>query len=200
MKTPQDVAWDAAASKLKYEFLKGDGDRNLRAFSCLDKSVANACIYRFVTAELDYVTPGDRGLGRIDTHLPRFAAYHRERLREAGEPLADAVRSAIEQVMMSGYAISVALHKETPVASTPDTVEDVFRAWVLSIYITPLTVVKPVIALADTALETAAETAKSNRLVGGGWFRSDKTPTMLAYYAVAGFVLHQTEVRFRSVK
>ena len=40
----------------------------------------NYCLGRYIEAELDYVTPGERGLGRISTTPPRFAAYFRKQM------------------------------------------------------------------------------------------------------------------------
>lgn len=42
------------------------------------------CINRFVDAELDFMTPGERGLGRASTYYPRLAAYERKKISRLG--------------------------------------------------------------------------------------------------------------------
>jgi hypothetical protein len=72
---------------------KTDEDRAINAeliahvtkwFHSSDRRVTHAaksCLDRFIAAELDYVTAGNRGMGRMSEYWPRFGGKHREKLR-----------------------------------------------------------------------------------------------------------------------
>ena len=59
------------------------------------------CVEAFVATELDTQTPGDRGLGRVGTHPPRFGAAFRGKL---DDPARQDLASLIERMIFQTYA------------------------------------------------------------------------------------------------
>jgi hypothetical protein len=51
-------------------------DKELR--SCFNIVAVGFCFSKYISSELDSQTPGDRGLGRLSTEIPRLGAYFRK--------------------------------------------------------------------------------------------------------------------------
>ena len=64
-------------------FLKKDKAQKfeqLRPFIRIDNIAY--CLDRFIESELDYITEGQRGMGRLSTAIPRLGAYYRNKFVE----------------------------------------------------------------------------------------------------------------------
>ena len=61
------------------------------------------CINSFVETELDYKTPGERGLGRITTETPRFGAYYRDELKNLDRGKIENIAQCIHDIILMGY-------------------------------------------------------------------------------------------------
>src|SRR5215472_14163920 len=71
------------------------------------------CFFKYIDSELDCHTPGDGGLGRISTELPRLGAYCRRPLSRLSLPERRDLYGLIEDLMLRGY-LTRALLVETP--------------------------------------------------------------------------------------
>ena len=67
--------------KMYDDYIKDDLNVKYEEFTnqCNYESV-EYCIDKFIKAELDYNTPGNRGLGRISDNVPRFGGFYRKQL------------------------------------------------------------------------------------------------------------------------
>jgi hypothetical protein len=101
------------------------------------RKVTDAAAYsigRFADGEADYVTPGNRGFGRIGDYLPRLAARNRSAIsRMSGEARQQLVR-LIRRHIVCGYLFAESgfeLNRENDPQVSP---EKLFQMWVPSIY------------------------------------------------------------------
>jgi hypothetical protein len=100
---------------------------------------AQLCIERFVTSELDYLTDGSRGLGRMTDYWPRFGGRYRKAIKEASDSAIKQLHNAFTNQLLSGYffaeyLLETSWEKEVPRDLFPDGSEGVFKRWVPMIY------------------------------------------------------------------
>lgn len=111
-------------------------------FSSSDRQLsdaANYCINRFVTAELDFTTDGDRGLGRMTEHWARFGGKYRRIVSALDSESIEDLRRAFSDALLCGYLFSeylieCAAGTLVPRDAFPDGSEGVFERWVPTIY------------------------------------------------------------------
>lgn len=100
------------------------------------------CINRFLDSEMDYVTPGDRGMGRITTFIPRFAGMYANILNGLSINEQNIIRNAIFKILKLGYKTAVFF--EIVIERDPSKLDyidslDLFKRWIPKIYGTDLT-------------------------------------------------------------
>lgn len=100
---------------------------------------ANYCINRFVVAELDYTTEGDRGLGRMTDYWARFGGKYRHIISKLDTESTEALHRAFSDALCCGYLFSeylieCAAGALVPRDEFPDGSEGVFERWVPTIY------------------------------------------------------------------
>lgn len=130
---------------------KTDEDRRVNAalehhlrqwFSSVDRQLTNAadyCIDRFVNAEIDFHTEGNRGLGRMTDYWARFGGKYRKVLRSLDPNSLQELRRAFADQLLCGYLfgeylIECTAGKKVPRDHFPDGPEGVFERWVPTIY------------------------------------------------------------------
>lgn len=72
------------SAEKKIDLFKKNFNKN---YANINPGTTNYCVGQFVHAELDFATPGNRGIGRLTDALPRLGAYFRDslsRLEKAG--------------------------------------------------------------------------------------------------------------------
>jgi hypothetical protein len=74
--------------------------------SVMNQDAILHCIREFAQAELDVETPGDRGLGRLSTEVPRFGAYFRNPLVRLSPEDIDSLRQRIVAQLVAGSLLS----------------------------------------------------------------------------------------------
>ncbi len=95
---------------------------------------------KFIQAELDYVTPGDRGLGRLSDFEPRFAAKHRSFFQKLDESALSAIRCEFLSMIFAGYLFLEYMNEvmtEEPFTRHPETAKNsasLFSQWIPMIY------------------------------------------------------------------
>ncbi len=103
-----------------------------------DASFASA--EKFIQAELDYLTPGDRGMGRSSNFWPRFAAKHRNAFQKLDEAALSAIRCEFMSMIFAGYLFVEYLMEYVaakPIARHPESAknsERLFTQWIPMIY------------------------------------------------------------------
>ena len=156
-----------------------------------DPTAIDYCLSRYIEAELDFVTPGDRGIGRVSPAIPRFGAYYRKPLSKL--PPTDIVElgNRMCSLMFQGY-LAAALLASNFSPDTGKVDKDVlFNRWVPTIYSSPPTdrTLQVVIGVAERGFHRLKEYVRSRNLVGGGFFTRDKTDGILVYYPLSGHAL-----------
>jgi len=98
---------------------------------------ARTCIERFVAAELDYSTPGSRGLGRMSDHVPRLAAKHRTVVSRMELGDLEKLHYAISRHIACGYLFAELLYELDREREGQIATETLFQMWVPSIFLPP---------------------------------------------------------------
>jgi hypothetical protein len=157
------------------------------------------CLNRLVEAEMDYITSGNRGLGRASTQIPRLGARFRRQMQSLGDGDFDELAGRVAAVMVGGHRGALMFGNASVGAPVIGDPEELFRRWTPRIYAEPVSnmtegegnVVDTGVSDGYDRLEAALEKGgmRERRLLGG-----KKLPTMLAYYAAAGFILRVIEV------
>ena len=158
------------------------------------------CLHEYVVGELDYVAPGNCGLGRTTAYIPRFGGYFRTYMTcLSDEDWTDLYLSLLDLTLAGyfGYLVS----GSTPVeASKFDDVDKLFQAWVPAIYSTALVdfredMLEVMRISAGWASPRYGELLEKHGMKGGGLFKGDKTSVIAVHYGVAGFWLSVLEDR-----
>ena len=158
------------------------------------------CINRFVAAEVDCATPGDRGIGRISLSPPRLGGYLRKKIAALSPQELRELSDLIRNLVFRGYVAYMLTMGEKCNPTTGRFREDqLFAEWIGKIYATNLP--KNVEMMLRNVIKTPADRVKhflaSKNAVGGGIFSVDKTDDILIWYPIAGFMLRNTEMALR---
>ena len=165
--------------------------------SMCDFKNINYCIEKYITAELDFQTPGMRGIGRMSDDIPRFGGYFRKQLSKLPEEIIYNLAILIKQSMYTGYLTHALTMEDT--IKTPVVIlkEVLFKKWIPKIYISDIREVPNLAnflyASVDETMLAIETLMKKYDLKGGGFLSADKTDLILSYYPQAGFGLRFCE-------
>lgn len=157
------------------------------------------CIDRYITSELDFITLGNRGIGRMTEAIPRLGGYFRNVLSKMDEAVLLELYNIIRDLILRGYLVHF-LFMEKEIKSTVVTGSTkLFDDWVPQIYVNDPSEMKPNLqnvffASIDTAVAKFKNFQKAYKMKSGGFFSLDKTGSILIYYAGAGFGLRTIEI------
>jgi hypothetical protein len=156
-------------------------------------------IQRFVEAELDSQTEGERGLGRVSAEVPRFGGYYRqycarlnaEELQELGRLMAD--------VMWSGYLAHVFFSEPEALEARVSDGNEIYEEWISVAYIFPAETLGGNLpgllsTVGDGALTQLEDFQRRYGMKGGGFFSKDKGEAIRVRYLIGGFLLRRCEV------
>lgn len=170
------------------------------------------CIEKYIEAELDYTTPGSRGIGRTVSIIPRLGSYFRKPLSKLSNKELNKLHCFIQDLCLRGYLDSV-LYIEWPAKSDKLSNKEVlFEEWIPFIYtLNPYELDLTITGVgawiwdlikADT-LFTLVEIhnfMRENEVVSDALFKKierklsgDKINLILDYYTIAGFSLRAIE-------
>lgn len=158
------------------------------------------CLEKYIKAELDYTTPGNRGIGRMTANIPRFGAYFRKSLSKLSVQELNKLGFLIEDICLRGYLDS-AIYMKWPAnsAKLSDKVL-LFSEWIPSIYVMDPYRFSPElwditrINVALTIIEIKDFMRKHGMIKDNLFKRADKVLSeILEYYAVAGYSLRAVE-------
>ena len=163
--------------------------------ACLD-AVAQ-CICKFVEAEVDSTTPGERGIGRITLSPPRLGGYLRKQIARLSHQDLRELCSLVCTLVFRGYVAYMLKMGEKFIPTTGQFQGDqLFTEWICNIYATNLP--KDVELMLRNVIKTPIDRVKhflaSKGAVGGGFFSVDKTDDILIWYPIAGFMLRNAEM------
>lgn len=187
-----------AVKKISSEEMVNDFDAKFMLLkSMCDFKNIDYCIDKYIFTELDFQTPGMRGIGRINDDIPRFGGYFRKQLSKLPEEKIENLAILFKQSMYIGYLTHALLMEETIKTPVVTSEEALFKKWIPEIYISDI---RKVPNLANFLYASANETMlaietlmKKYGLKGGGFLSADKTDLILSFYPQAGFGLRFCE-------
>jgi hypothetical protein len=181
-----------------------DGDFKTSLLSKFDQSKPNFdgikigyCINRFVEAELDFETKGDRGIGRISSNPPRFGAYSRKQLSNVSKSDLESLRENLIEVMLSAYLVGLMFdEKEVPVEAES---EVLFDRWIPNIYVTPFDMLgenlqSALLLFCETPYKHLLDIIDRLNLNPKRFLKKDYIHTIFSFYLVAGWGLRHIEM------
>lgn len=158
------------------------------------------CLEKYINAELDFTTPGNRGIGRIGEYVPRFGAYFRKGLSNMSEVDLSKLYEIIQDLILRGYLVHVLFIEESVRDSAISSGKELYEKWIPGIYssdssgtnqnlITLLTI------CSNSAFKTLKDFMNSHKMKGGEFLVKDRTDEIVYYYPIAGFGLRVVETR-----
>jgi hypothetical protein len=166
----------------------------LKDQACLDS--VEQCICRFVAAEVDSATPGERGIGRISLSPPRLGGYCRKRIARLPPQDLLELSNLIRNLVFRGYVAYILTCEKFDPTTGRFREDQLFTEWICNIYATNLP--KNVEFMLRNVIKTPFDRVKhflaSKNAVGGGFFSVDKTDDILIWYPIAGFMLRNAEM------
>jgi hypothetical protein len=107
-----------------------------------DRTISDSAVYsinRFIDAELDFKTAGNRGMGRMTDYWPRFGGKYRDILAGTSTEILEKLKLAFCDEVATGYLFAEHLVEcmsshPVPRVSFPNGREGVFEQWVPTIY------------------------------------------------------------------
>ena len=163
------------------------------------------CIEKYIEAELDYTTPGSRGIGRMTANIPRFGAYFKKPLLKLSSQELDKLYFLIQDLCIRGY-LNSAIYVKWPARSDKLSNKTLlFKEWIPKIYITNpynvssevwdiikinsmFTIIEVHDFMRKHGMERNGIFNKASKFLSG-----DKVNEILEYYIVAGYTLRAVE-------
>jgi len=157
----------------------------------------NYCLEKYLHAEFDYGTPGNRGLGRMSDYCPRLAAYFRSVFSKLSVERMRELDFLITALIVKCYLFPILISKKPMEPSKIKTGEQLFEKWIPQIYTFNLSEMSDEIwnllfALIKKEWEGIKEFFRQNGMTPG-FFGGDKTGEILNGYVGAGLVMRAME-------
>ena len=158
---------------------------------------------RYIQAELDFASAGDRGIGRLSTEIPRYGAYFRKRLSQLAPTDLGILRQQITDTVIAGYFSHVVTAEDPVLQPTAGSSDQLFSEWIPIIYSPAFPssfspeILRNVNGLLGHALTKHKAMLHVMNMRGRGWFRRDRTDDIIYYHGIAGFGLRAIETRRR---
>lgn len=154
------------------------------------------CLDKYLQAEFDYSTPGNRGLGRMSDHWPRLAAYFRSAFSKLDAEGVNKLEAQITTLIVKSYLFAIII-SDKPAEKPRYTGEQMFEKWIPKIYTFELsTMSEKARNMLFAIVQNDYEGIKSFFIEHGmkpGFFGGDKTDDILTGYVAAGLVMRLVE-------
>lgn len=163
--------------------------------SAYDASATTDCLNQFVMAELDFVSQGDRGLGRLSTEIPRYGAHLRKHLRRLSSSDLFRLATLIRTQIVTGWLAFVVAREDPVQVFPPAESSELYRRWIPNIYSGAIVgaiddqTARVLLGLGAAAMKEHIDFLRQHQVRGGSMFTKDKTELILSHYHVAGFAL-----------
>ena len=164
------------------------------------------CIEKFVDSEMDYITPGIRGLGRISDAFPRFGGFYSKYLKSLSTNELGIIKSIIFGIVKYGYMTAILMEmaiEEKLIKLKIIDNELFFQKWIPKIYSSNFT--EEVAEFLNQSewdstiyfcIKVGEETKFPKNILSLKNIEDSKLALMLAYYVEAGFLLRYSERRW----
>ncbi len=154
------------------------------------------CLEKFLHAEFDHGTPGNRGLGRMSDYWPRLAAYFRSAFSKLDVEEMRKLDAQITALIVKCYLFTI-LISDKPVEKSKLSGEELFEKWIPQIYTFDFSSMSENVGnLLFALIQKDHEGIKSFFKEHGmkpGLFGGDKTDEILNGYVAAGLVMRIVE-------
>lgn len=97
---------------------------------------AAACFDRYLDAELDFQTAGNRGLGRLSDYVPRFAGRHRHIVSRLDRTALAGLRNVMKRHILCGYLFAEVIFPLSRETEKPVNRDHMFEMWIPMLYST----------------------------------------------------------------
>jgi len=160
------------------------------------------CFYKYIDAELDCHTPGDGGLGRMATDIPRLGAYCRKPLSRLSLPERRELYGLIEDLMLRGYLTRALLLEVPPKEPVLTDAADLYEKWLERFCSSnpsgmDLELRAVLATVTDSAFAALNGFLSRYGIRGDGALEEDKTHAISMYYPVGGLAVRTSEVEGR---
>jgi len=178
----------------------GFWDKDLR--SCFNAYAVGLCFSKYIDSELDCHTPGDGGLGRMSTEIPRLGAYCRRPVSRLSLPDRRELYGLIEDLMLRGYLTRALLLEVPPKKPALTDPADLYERWLERLgSFNPSRMDLELRALlgkvTDSAFAALNGFLSRRGIRGGDVLEEDKTHAISMYYPVGGLAVRTSEVEGR---
>lgn len=162
--------------------------------------VLSYCLEKYINAELDFTTPGDRGIGRVSLIIPRYGAYFRKQLLLMSKNNLIKLYNLIQDIILRGYLVHLLFMERLVKISVILKGEEIFEKWIPGIYSQDLSKMpeplqKIMILCTNSAFTDLEDFMVLHKMKGGRFLSKDKTKEILCYYPFAGYGLRLVETR-----
>ncbi|MHB8924055.1 MAG: hypothetical protein ACYC5I_02025 [Coriobacteriia bacterium] len=187
-----DAAYERVRSCMKTEDQEYVATRYPQILDGFNYEALDHCLRQYIWAELDHKTPGVRGLGRVSTDTPRFAAYYRTQVGRLDANEQAFLYHAIQDIILTSY-MTYALLADAPISlRTYATGDDLFRRWLPLVY---SSAGRPKPGVLETlGVVTEGDYERLLQFMQDRHMEIDQmTGKILYYYCVAGVNLRRVE-------
>jgi hypothetical protein len=156
------------------------------------------CINKFAQAEMDYITSGERGLGRASTFYPRFGAYLRKTLIRLNDKKRCELSNLLEENILSSY-LAHSLEFSSILPSKEFITTELYEKWIPVIYIGENYISEEhynfIMSFTAYSATNLMNFLKENNISSGGMFSKDRTKELISMHLVAGLKLRAVEIK-----
>lgn len=182
-------------SQDKVDIFKKNFDEN---YESIDPEVVSPCIEKLVQAELDYTTPGDRGLGRLTETLPRLGAYFREPIAKLDDINHEKLDALITRIITKGYIFVSIVHSKPKEKISTKTENQLYEEWIPKIFTFDLNNISNnagdlLLAVTKNDFDEIKNFFNQYGMRASGFFSRDKSDDILMHYLIAGASLYFIE-------
>ena len=176
--------------ELNSRFAKFKGD--------IDGKRIGYSLHNFITAELDFKTPGVRGIGRLSEEVPRFGGYYRKPLSQIDLDKMEILYGLIQGLMLGSYLTAILTFEEELKEAEVTNDHELFEKWIPNIYVTPFNALdsllqNALLAFCGSTVDSILSFLETNKIKRKGLLGRDKIHEIISYYMVAGCGLRITE-------
>lgn len=155
------------------------------------------CTEKYVNGELDYLTPGSRGLGRMTDYIPRFGAHFRNSISQLSRDEMEQLKLLLYDLVLSGYLTYVLFFEKNPISIQGVQSDELYKKWLPGIYISdnvPPKLREVLASLSDNAYNNLY-CFFDKYGIKSGLFSRGKGDLLLSYYPIAGVGLRLIQER-----
>lgn len=158
------------------------------------------CAEKFIDTELDFSTPGERGLGRSTNYIPRLGGYYRDQMRKLSQEQLNTLRRFIRNLMLQGYLSCALLLGEDVFRGRYDDGPALFAVWVPNIYGGNPSemgeeILNAIATFSNPPFQALLEFMVSHRMKKRGFSGNDRGSDIASWYMWGGALLRLAESR-----